>query len=571
MRTRTTARAAIAALCFGLAQASAPMVDRPVYAAAETRNFKPSDFDGDGFSDLVVAAPDETVSGAGLAGAVHVVYGGPIELDVANGPGTQFFTQASIDSTPGIVEAGNRFGAAVAAGDFNGDGDGDLAIGVPGLDDGGASDSGGVYVLYGNPQGLRVDSAVARQLFQQSSPGVSGDPETDDHFGAALAAGDFDGDNRTDLAIGVPDENVGAVEDAGAVVTIYGSPTGLRTDVGKVSQLFTQSTSGIASSVGAGDRFGATLAAACMHLDDTGEFEDLAVGAPFEDLEDFDGIVRTDCGIVSVLKGSTDGLSGANSISLMPFLSLRASGANAERARFGSALGPVISKGSVFRSGAGTSGLAVGLPGLRNGQGAVLVFYQHQIELGIHDLDPGDSDFIDQPANAVDPGRESGDGFGSALAVGDFNADNIDDLAVGVPSEDVGSAADIGAVTVLYGTPNGVVTLGSQFLTLSAAAEPGGSGAGAHFGAAVSAGNFSGPEVNTREGFAADLVVGAPDAKPPGFARPGQPSPRGGVALVFYGARFDGLPTSGVRTWSHNTAGVADAMETGDEFGAVLR
>ena len=37
----------------------------------------------------------------------------------------------------------------------------------------------------------------------------------------------------------------------------------------------------------------------------------------------------------------------------------------------------------------------------------------------------------------------------------DFNHDGADDLAVGVPSEDVGSTHDAGAVNVLYGTAGG--------------------------------------------------------------------------------------------------------------------
>ena len=36
-----------------------------------------ADFNGDGYSDLAVAAPFEDVDGVANAGAVHVVYGGP--------------------------------------------------------------------------------------------------------------------------------------------------------------------------------------------------------------------------------------------------------------------------------------------------------------------------------------------------------------------------------------------------------------------------------------------------------------------------------------------------------------
>ena len=52
---------------------------------------------------------------------------------------------------------------------------------------------------------------------------------------------------------------------------------------------------------------------------------------------------------------------------------------------------------------------------------------------------------------------ETGDQFGNALAVGDFDNDNYDDLAVGVPGE-TWSAGDLhqGAVHLFYGTANGL-------------------------------------------------------------------------------------------------------------------
>ena len=50
---------------------------------------------------------------------------------------------------------------------------------------------------------------------------------------------------------------------------------------------------------------------------------------------------------------------------------------------------------------------------------------------------------------------ESGDRFGAALAVGDFDDDGFADLAVGAPGEDAGSTADAGTVNVLYGSSSG--------------------------------------------------------------------------------------------------------------------
>src|SRR5687768_1995998 len=46
---------------------------------------------------------------------------------------------------------------------------------------------------------------------------------------------------------------------------------------------------------------------------------------------------------------------------------------------------------------------------------------------------------------------EAGDGFGNSLAVGDFDNDGFDDLAVGASGEEVNGFVDSGAVTGIYG------------------------------------------------------------------------------------------------------------------------
>ncbi|MBI4571296.1 MAG: FG-GAP repeat protein, partial [Chloroflexi bacterium] len=155
----------------------------------------------------------------------------------------------------GAAEPFDQFGDAVASGDFNGDGELDLAIGVPFEDIDGTDDAGAVNVLYGSADGL---AAAGNQIWHQDVADIGGLAESDDVFGRALAAGDFNGDGRDDLAIGVPPEDVGSVVNAGAVNVLYGSASGL---AAAEDQIWHQDVADVQGAVEAGDHFGDALAA----------------------------------------------------------------------------------------------------------------------------------------------------------------------------------------------------------------------------------------------------------------------------------------------------------------------
>jgi FG-GAP repeat len=86
----------------------------------------------------------------------------------------------------------------------------------------------------------------------------------------------------------------------------------------------------------------------------------------------------------------------------------------------------------------------------------------------------------------ADAGRGSAAQLPAARSVqADFNQDGTDDLAVGVPFEDVGNAADAGAVSVLPGWPGGLTTSGGRLFTQNTSGIPGAAELGDQFGTAL--------------------------------------------------------------------------------------
>jgi hypothetical protein len=327
--------------------------------------------------------------------------------------------------------------------DFNGDGFDDLAIGVPAEGVGAAALAGAVNIVYGAAGGL----AGTNQLL------IQGNPEPVDLFGFAVAKGDFNADGFTDLAVGAPNEDVGAAPSGGAVNVFYGSATGRPA----TSQVRLQANPEV------GDQFGAALAAGFL---DSDIWYDLAVGAPTETVG-----TNADAGAVSVFFGSAIQLSGAAGQTLVQGPGVGGSAEPGDQFGLALATGPFDT---------GPSDLAIGAPfedlGATTDAGAVNVVYGSNTGL------VGRNKTLTQNSPGVVGTAESGDLFGAALARGiffnNFNGDDFADLAIGASGEDVGTKASAGAVNVQYGSATGLPGTGGQLFTQDSAgvarnAEPG--------------------------------------------------------------------------------------------------
>ncbi|MQY05233.1 FG-GAP repeat protein [Actinomadura macrotermitis] len=170
-----------------------------------------ADFDGDRRGDV---AAGDIYDSPWVGGSVRVYRGSPFGLS-----GSYDIHQGT-PGVPGIGRVEDDFGYALAAGDVNGDGRADLAVGAPKSDVGGAFDAGTAFLLLGSPSGLTGRGA---QEFSQASRGVPGTAVAHEHFGLQVSLLDHDRDGRADLVSGAPDEDRGD----GGVTFLRGGASGL--------------------------------------------------------------------------------------------------------------------------------------------------------------------------------------------------------------------------------------------------------------------------------------------------------------------------------------------------------
>ena len=419
----------------------------------------------------------------------------------------------------------DRFGAAVATGDFNGDGFRDLAIGAPDVDGEGVVDAGAVYVFFGSADGL--DAGDHELIVQGLVTGSSS--EVGDQFGFALAAGDFDGDRFDDLVIGSPYENLERV-DCGEVTVLFGSADGLVPVEGeRLSQTALPDSSNETS-----DHFGWSVAAGDFDGDG---YDDVVVGAP---LEDFPGVSNT--GMIGVFFGSAGGLLPADTeVISQESVDLAI---NEDGDRFGWSLAVGDFDGDDYAD------VAIGTPyedaGGVTDIGMVTVLFG-----GRSGLVPTSSEVFSE-ASLAGGASETSDLFGWSLAAGDFDADGEDDLAVGIPFDDIGSRADVGQVGVFLGSRSGLIPADS--IAFDQTSLSGGRNSrDDNAGYSLAAADYDG------DGYE-DLLVGVLSDNYSGTVS-------NGSVMVVFGSRSGPDPDRGIFLGQSHFGG---EEEGGDEFGTVV-
>lgn len=402
-----------------------------------------ADFDGDGFGDLLVSAPDENGRFPG-EGRVSLHLGSSAGLGAA-----PVWTMRG--GRPGA-----RFGSVLAAADVNGDGIADALIGAPDFDprlrlrslDGSgpiaSGQHGRVWVVLGSPAGL-LD--VPQRVLTGQEPG--------ERLGASLAdAGDTNGDGFEDLIVGSTGNSGGR----GRIRVYLGSSAGVL--AAPAWNVLGLPGAGWGRLVGsAGDVSGDGRA-------------DILVSA-----HTFGGI----CGNQDVFLGSAGGPSPMPVATSTPGISVLAGSRDFDLDGVPESLYiPRCGDRLVVRDYPGGTVLPYPLElprsavaGDWNGSGrpqpaAGLPDFGYE---GFHGRVQAFTSFLDFPRAARVPrfdGDEPDAGWGEALASVDVDGDGADELFIGAPRQDTG-ALDAGLVAVYRGfAPGKEITSTGDNAVLSA-------------------------------------------------------------------------------------------------------
>src|SRR5262245_12761717 len=446
---------------------------------ARARALAVGDFNGDGISDVVIGAPDATVSftvgqttttRAG-AGSVYVFFGA--------GPGAPSFpTSMVLDTNQASVQilganAGDHAGFAVAVGDVNGDGVDDITIGAPSFSANATTrtNTGRAFVIFGSHSPAASIDLATTNATDVAMLGIA----HGDAFGTSLAMWNVGGSSAAsaadqavkDIFVGAPGFSGPAAARAnagGAFVIFGGSRLNRVAGATTLFDLTAQATPPDVEIIGkdAGDSLGASVAIGNIN---GGALGTLIVGAPVANRPAGTAVVA------AATTGAAYGFLGGSNLTPGAQLPKVLDVANEQQnlsfygATTGDRAGYSVAAGDV--NGDGSADLLIGAPaaGTVPFQAARAGAGQSYILAGGARLNPvqGFSDrridaFIDvttplDPANLVNVTVLGGPGdqLGTTVATGAFNppnfSDNIADVLIGSP----GALSGAGTVSVLIG------------------------------------------------------------------------------------------------------------------------
>ncbi|MGW3424543.1 FG-GAP and VCBS repeat-containing protein [Streptomyces phaeochromogenes] len=411
-RTALTAPLAAAVLLAGGFGAMA-LTGASAHAATGSADAQ-DDFNGDGYADLVVSAPDATISSKTKAGYVAVTYGSANGVSAAN----KKLISRSTTGVPGSATASERFGTNFTKGDLDGDGFSDLVI---------SGGKAGSVILWGSASGLTGGTAIAG-------------------YGQTPTAGDFDGDGKTDLALFEQVSSFGD-EAPSSAATVWKGP------ISRAGQ-----PTGTLPVLDKADWWGYDADDASCATNGGCEEDGDSISGPFASSEtgDINGDGKDD---IVVWDYQGDGVWG-NRLLL---------GGGATGFKRGWAPGD---------GAGNTVGTGIGDVNNDGFDDVVAGNYwtgdKVQIAFGsASGLSDERVQIFDQDLPGFPGVEEEGDGIGSSVSVADVTGDGFADIALGIPGEDIGDLYDAGSIALVPGSATGVTGAGTQTFHQNTAGVPG--------------------------------------------------------------------------------------------------
>jgi hypothetical protein len=483
-------------------------------APATTTRAKPYDINGDGYADVAIGTPGEDLGYDEDAGMLHVLWGRSTGVTTS---GDRAIHQDTY-GVPGSPEDGDLFAWTNTSGDFNADGFADIVVSSIMENIGAVSDAGLVQVFYGSATGLRTSGVTGLEI-----------PRARMALGVGLAAGDFNGDGRDDLAVSGPGYS------SGSVFVFDGTDTGLSTTY----QEFVQGANGVPGVPEVDDYFGEALSAGDVNGDGR---DDLAIGAS-GDYEDLGWPI----GSVTILYGSASGLNGTGGGQRF---SKETDGVPGSGGWFDVAVGDYpdafgyeLTLGDFNADG--RADLAVGAPGSpvsydgtrKMNAGTLTVLYSNGSAIGT----VGATE-VTQATSGIPGVPGHFDWLGDVVTSGDTNGDGAWELATFSEGD--------GYVTVVPGGSSGLVYGGAKGWTQDSPGIPGVPEDLDLWGNSLQFQDIRGTGRHS-------LIVGAN----------GENDFRGAFTVIH--STSTGLTGTGAQAFSQDTYGVEGTAERDDNFGAI--
>jgi len=342
------------------------------------------DLNGDGYSDVVIGV----IGYNALTGAAYIYYGSSTGLSISS-------------PAPAILSVGGSTttGWSVAgAGDINGDGYDDLIVATPQAN----GNQGAVYIYLGSSSGIANGASPYATL-----TGVN----PNDNFGTSVAsAGDVNGDGYYDIIVGAPNAGVNS---QGVTYLYMGSSTGI------------QSTATADTLYGVADFAGLGVSVASAGDVNGDGYSDIIIGAYGNNS-------------VYVYKGSKTGI------------------ANDATADY-------------VLTGSGNFGISVSSAGDVNGDGfsdVIVGAYTDAGGSGTASLFLGSSGGLSNVPATILTGLTSTDQFGACVSsAGDVNGDGYSDVIIRATLATSNAGAQTGAAYIFLGGPSGLSsTIATSFL-----------------------------------------------------------------------------------------------------------